>query len=159
MGNHKTIFRLNCTVIVHTLFTQYDSQGFEISVTFMAVFSLYSVNVENFFYYEKTKPGHYGRTYWKISPEPRANVYFELEDYQPLRGMVLIFVWYKNTLVNSKTFISVRCIWLYVLVMSRTRFRVNPHSIVAWMSRNTLLKAREKSEGEGTATGLEPRTT
>ena len=63
MGNHKTIFRLNCTVIVHTLFTQYDSQGFEISVTFMAVFSLYSVNVENFSYYEKTKPGHYGRTY------------------------------------------------------------------------------------------------
>ena len=29
---------------------------------------------------------------------------------------------------------------LYVLVMSRTRFRVNPHSIVAWISRNYLLK-------------------
>ena len=65
MDNHKTIFRLNCSMLVHILFTQYDShaQGFEISVTFMAVFSLYSVNVENFFYYEKTKPGHYGRTY------------------------------------------------------------------------------------------------
>ena len=25
--------------------------------------------------------------------------------------------------------------------MSRTRFRVNPHSIVAWMSRNSLLEA------------------
>ena len=25
-------------------------------------------------------------------------------------------------------YLSVRCIWLYVLVMSRTRFRVNPHS-------------------------------
>ena len=37
--------------------------------------------------------------------------------------------------------------WLYVLVMSRTRFRVNPHSIVAWMSRNSLLKAGTKSEG------------
>ena len=103
MGNHKTIFRLNCTVIVHILFTQYNSQtqGFEISVTFMAAFSLYSVilsYVDNFFYYGKRKPGHYGRTYRKISPEPRANVYFELEDYQPLRGMVLIFVWYKNNL-------------------------------------------------------------
>lgn len=65
MGNHKTIFRLNCTVIVHILFTQYDSQtqGFEISVTFMAAFSLYSVNIENVFYYGKRKPGHYGRTY------------------------------------------------------------------------------------------------
>ena len=29
---------------------------------------------------------------------------------------------------------------LYVLVMSRTCFRVNPHSIVAWMWRNSLLK-------------------
>ena len=26
-----------------------------------------------------------------------------------------------------------------VLIMSRTRFRVNPHYIVAWMSRNSLL--------------------
>ena len=34
----------------------------------------------------------------------------------------------------------------YVLVMSRTCFRVNPHSIVAWMSRNSLLEARAKSE-------------
>ena len=33
---------------------------------------------------------------------------------------------------------------LYVLIMSRTRFRVNPHSIVAWMSRNSLLEAGAK---------------
>ena len=37
---------------------------------------------------------------------------------------------------QSCEYFSVRCIWLYVLVMSRTCFRVNPHSIVAWMSRN-----------------------
>ena len=37
-------------------------------------------------------------------------------------------------------------IWQYVLVMSRTRLSVNPHSIVAWMSRNSLLKADAKSE-------------
>ena len=35
---------------------------------------------------------------------------------------------------------------LYVLIISRTHFRVNPHSIVAWMSRNSLLKADTKSE-------------
>ena len=34
----------------------------------------------------------------------------------------------------------------HVLVMSRTRFRVNPHSIVALMSRKSLLKAGAKSE-------------
>ena len=38
------------------------------------------------------------------------------------------------------------CIWLYVLLMSRTRFRVNPQYIVACMSRNSLLKAGAKSE-------------
>ena len=41
-------------------------------------------------------------------------------------------------------------IFLYLLVMSRTRLRVNPHSIVAWMSRNSLLEAGAKSEGEVT---------
>ena len=43
-------------------------------------------------------------------------------------------------------YLSVRCIWLYVLIMSRTYFRVNPHSIVAWMSRKTLLKSGAISE-------------
>ena len=50
-------------------------------------------------------------------------------------------------------YLSVWCIWLYVLAMSRTRFRVNRHSIVAWMSRSSLLEAGAESEGEVTATG------
>ena len=33
-------------------------------------------------------------------------------------------------------YLSVRRIWLYVFIMSRTGLRVNPHSTVAWMSRN-----------------------
>ena len=49
--------------------------------------------------------------------------------------------------------------WLYVLFMSRTRFRVNPYSIVAWMSRNSLLEAGAISKVWVTANGLEPRTT
>ena len=32
------------------------------------------------------------------------------------------------------------------MLMSRTRFKVNPHSIVAWISRNSLLEAGAKSE-------------
>ena len=35
---------------------------------------------------------------------------------------------------------------LYVLIMSRTRFRVNPHSTVVWKSRNSLLEAGANSE-------------
>ena len=34
----------------------------------------------------------------------------------------------------------------YGLIMSRTRFRVNPNSIVAWISKNALLEAGAKSE-------------
>ena len=43
-------------------------------------------------------------------------------------------------------YLSVRCIWLFVLIMSRTHFRVDPYSIVAWISRNSLLKADTISE-------------
>ena len=53
---------------------------------------------------------------------------------------------YVNT--NSKenqsfSFVSgtdIKNSWLYVLVISHTRFRVNPHSIVAWISRNWNLE-------------------
>ena len=43
-------------------------------------------------------------------------------------------------------YLSVRCIWLFVIIMSRTRFRVNLHSIVAWMSRNSFLETGAISE-------------
>ena len=34
--------------------------------------------------------------------------------------------------------------WLSVLIMSLTYFRVNLHSVVAWMSRNSLLETRHQ---------------
>ena len=37
-------------------------------------------------------------------------------------------------------FKSHHLLWLYVPIMPRTRLRVNPHSIVSWMSRNSLLE-------------------
>ena len=42
--------------------------------------------------------------------------------------------------------LHVRCIWLYVIIMSRTSLRLNPHSIVAWMSRNSFLERGAISE-------------
>ena len=56
-------------------------------------------------------------------------------------------------------YLYVRCILFYLLVMSRTPFTVHPHSIFAWMSRNSLLEAGPKCEGEVTATWLKPTTT
>ena len=43
-------------------------------------------------------------------------------------------------------YFSVRCTWLCVFIMSRTSLRVNPHSTVAWKSRNSLLEAGAISE-------------
>ena len=43
-------------------------------------------------------------------------------------------------------YLSVRCIWLCVFIMSRTSLRVNPHSAVAWISRNSLHEAGAISE-------------
>ena len=48
--------------------------------------------------------------------------------------------------------------WMFLSCPVRV-FRVNPHSLVALLSRNTLLEAGAKSEGEVAATGLEHRTT
>ena len=55
-------------------------------------------------------------------------------------------------------YLSVLCIWLYVLFMLRRRFIVNPHSIVAWISRYFFLKRGAISEVKVTSTGLEPKT-
>ena len=46
---------------------------------------------------------------------------------------------------------------LCVFIMSHTHFRLNLHSVVAWMWRNTLLDRDAISEVEVTATGLNPQ--
>ena len=43
--------------------------------------------------------------------------------------------------------------------MSRTCFKVNPHSIVSWMSRSSFLEAGAKSEALVTANGHQLRIT
>ena len=44
-----------------------------------------------------------------------------------------------NTFPNVLLIFNICNAWLYVLVMSLMCFRVNAHSIVAWMSRNSLV--------------------
>ena len=48
--------------------------------------------------------------------------------------------------------LSVRCIWLYVLITSRTYFRVNPHSIATWLSRKSFFKTGAISDCNRTRT-------
>ena len=47
----------------------------------------------------------------------------------------------------------------YVLIMSRTSFRVKLHSIVASMSKNFFFETGAISEVKMTATGFEPTAT
>ena len=37
-------------------------------------------------------------------------------------------------------YLLVRCIWLCFMILSRASFKVNPHSIIAWMSRTPSFK-------------------
>ena len=43
-------------------------------------------------------------------------------------------------------YLSVWCIWLCVINMSHTRFRVNLHSVIVWMSKSSLLETFVISE-------------
>ena len=54
-----------------------------------------------------------------------------------------------NVLKNIATMTRRLC----VLIMSHTHFRVNLHSVVAWLSRNSLLETGVISEVYATATG------
>ena len=53
-------------------------------------------------------------------------------------------------------YLSVLYMWLFVISILRTRFRVNPDSVVAWMAKNSLLEEGADFEVEVTATGLQP---
>ena len=77
------------------------------------------------------------RTQNHLVPKRRLNHLAKLTNWLSCDSSI----WFVIHLFDS----SIWCIWLYVLVMSRTRFRVNPDSIVAWMSRSSLLKAGAKS--------------
>ena len=77
---------------------------------------------------------------------------YNLKSYQRLKGEDKMYHTDNlQTLIGSGV--------LYVVIMSRTRVRVNIHSIVAWMSRNSLLETGVISEIKVTATGFESTTT
>ena len=51
---------------------------------------------------------------------------------------------FRETILNVKILSFFN--WLYVLIMSHMHFRVNPHYVVAWISKNSLLKTGTISE-------------
>ena len=53
--------------------------------------------------------------------------------------------WNLKYLMTKKVY-KQKYFWLYLFVMLRKHFRVNPHSVVVWMSRNFLLETGAKSE-------------
>ena len=55
-------------------------------------------------------------------------------------------IWTDQMIKLNYKYLSVPCVWLYVLVMSNMRFIMNSHSIFAWMSSNSLLETGAISE-------------
>ena len=72
------------------------------------------------------------------------NNYCKSVEYQDFLRQTCIYFWSK-LLPNKSTF-AIKQYWLYVIIMSRTRFRMNLHSNVAWNSRNSLLETGVKSQ-------------
>ena len=58
----------------------------------------------------------------------------------------------KLQLIKCCEYLSVQWIWLYVLFISLTRFSVNAHPIVAWISRNSLFDTQSLSDCNRTQT-------
>ena len=85
---------------------------------------------------------------WEPKPQPISS-WTNTQPFRQTNQMIELFFEY----------LSVRCIWLYVIIMSCTQFRVHPHSIFAWIWRNSLLETRATCEVWVTITGLEPTTT
>ena len=81
------------------------------------------------------KSGDYDEKYMKIK--------FNTDDNLPLNKILKT---HNMTIVIRSVFQEDGKYWLYVLVMWSTHFRVNPHSIFAWMSRNPLLETGAISE-------------
>ena len=67
---------------------------------------------------------------------------------QPLRSQINTqpFGQTDQILELNSGYLSLRWIWLYVIGMPHTRFRVNPNFIFAWMSRKSLLEIDAISE-------------
>ena len=114
-------------------------------------YDLFDVNITSRFY-ELATDRNFSK-FWRLKlPIIQTILKFLVQSSCSLNMLVLgsqafsnrSFIKVKTT---SKHFFNPYFSWLYVLVISRTCFRVNPHSIVAWMSRNSLLEAGAKSEG------------
>ena len=55
-------------------------------------------------------------------------------------------------------YFSVRCIWLYVAIMSHTSFRVNLYSIVCLIVKELLVRSRRHIQSLSDSTGIQTHT-
>ena len=92
------------------------------------------------------------RDIWSLSDSSWIRTHNQLVRKQTLNHLAKLAKWL-NCVVSiymycafDGEYLYVLCIWLYVIIMLHTRFRVNLHSIVAWMSRHSLLETGAISE-------------
>ena len=70
-------------------------------------------------------------------------------------GAIIVYKWFYLFLFSYLFLLKQAFSWLYVLIMSRTCFRVNLHSTIPWISRNALLKTGAISKVKLSGCGFE----
>ena len=75
---------------------------------------------------------------WSCWQHRDLNSHSQLVCKLTLNHLTKLAKWLSWVVISE--YLSVQCIWVYVIIMSRMHFRVNLHSIVAWMSRTPWLE-------------------
>ena len=92
------------------------------------------------------------RDIWSLSDSNGIRTHNHLVCKRTLNHLAKPVKW-----LSCVEYLSVWCIWLNVMIMSHTRFRLNPQSRVVWMSRNSLLETGTISVVSVAATDSNPQ--
>ena len=118
------------------LYGAFDLPSYHVTYAFQREFTLY-IRLD-----AKELLAQNRRDIWNLSDCKETRTHNQLFRKRTLNHLVKLTRWL-SWVVST---ISVRCIWLYLLIVSRTHFRPSPEFIFAWMLRNSLLQTVAISE-------------
>ena len=79
------------------------------------------------------------RHMWNLSDTNEIRTHNQLVCERTLNRLYKLAKW-----LNCYEYVSVGCIWIYVVIMSRANLRVNPHSIVCLNVKKLVVRSRRR---------------